>query len=390
MKKAIINANLYLPDGIYKNKVLMMEDGIITAVTNVPDLGAEILDAAGSNLAAGLIDIQLNGGEEYYFSEHINTTTLDDMQQACLNEGTTHFMPCLISSPKENILEAIELVKNYVQQNKTVLGIHLEGPFLNPNKRGAHNLAYVRKPTNEELEEIIKYGKNVIKIITIAPDQFSKEQLSILIESGITISMGHTDLTYEEAQKYFDEGIHLVTHLFNAMSQFGHRTPGMVGAVLDNEKVYAPIILDGAHTHYAAARIAFRIKKEKLFLITDSSFLGRKKLAFHLRHLSVGLITNDDFESNLMDDVTNGWLPEQYYRAKEAKFDDLIIQPMLELCWGLYDDTRQHKLRGSDKLSDESLKIIARCILFLHSDQEYKWPYFDTWAILSRQKKATS
>jgi len=104
----------------------------------------------------------------------------------------------------------------------------------------------------------------------------------------------------------------------------------------------------------------------------------RRKLAFHLRHLSVGLISNDDFESNLMDDVTNGWLPEQYYRAKEAKFDDQIIQPMLELCWGLYDDTRNHKLKGSDKLSAESLKIIARCILFLHSDQEYNWPYFDT------------
>ena len=104
----------------------------------------------------------------------------------------------------------------------------------------------------------------------------------------------------------------------------------------------------------------------------------RKKLAFHLRHLSVGLITNDDFESNLMEDVTNGWLPEQYYRAKESKIDDPIIQPMLELCWGLYDDTRQHKLKGSDKLSEESLKIIARCILFLHSDQDYNWPYFDT------------
>ena len=104
----------------------------------------------------------------------------------------------------------------------------------------------------------------------------------------------------------------------------------------------------------------------------------RKKLAFHLRHLSVGLITNDDFESNLMDDVTNGWLPEQYYRAKEAKVDDPIIQPTLELCWGLYDDTRQHKLKGSDKLPDQSLKVIARCILFLQTDREYEWPYFDT------------
>ena len=104
----------------------------------------------------------------------------------------------------------------------------------------------------------------------------------------------------------------------------------------------------------------------------------RKKLAFHLRHLSVGLISNDDFENNLADEVTNGWLPEQYYRSKKAKMDDPIIIPMLELCWGLYDDTRSHKLKGRDKLSDESLKIIARCILFLQTDLEYEWPYFDT------------
>ena len=103
----------------------------------------------------------------------------------------------------------------------------------------------------------------------------------------------------------------------------------------------------------------------------------RKQLAIHLRHLSVGLLSNDDFESNLMDDVTNGWLPEQYYRAKEAKSDDQIIQPLLELCWGLYDDTRNHKLTGRDKLPEESIKIIARCILFLQTDKVYEWPYFN-------------
>lgn len=103
----------------------------------------------------------------------------------------------------------------------------------------------------------------------------------------------------------------------------------------------------------------------------------RRKLAFHLRHLSVGLISNDDFEERLMDDVTNGWLPEQYYKSEEAKLDDKIIQPILELCWGLYDDTRNHKLRGSDKLPEQSLKLIARCILFLQVDKEYEWPYFD-------------
>jgi hypothetical protein len=104
----------------------------------------------------------------------------------------------------------------------------------------------------------------------------------------------------------------------------------------------------------------------------------RKKLAHHLRHLSVGLISNDDFENNIADDVTNGWLPEQYHRSKTVKNDDPIIHPMLELCWELYDDTRRHKLVGSDGLTDESLKIVARWILFLQSDKEYEWPYFDT------------
>ena len=106
----------------------------------------------------------------------------------------------------------------------------------------------------------------------------------------------------------------------------------------------------------------------------------RKKLALHLRHLSVGVITNDDFENVIVDDVSDGWLPEQYYRSKQAKSDleDPIIRPMLELCWGLYDDTRQHTLTKYDALPAESLKIIARCILFLHSDKEYEWAYFDT------------
>lgn len=106
----------------------------------------------------------------------------------------------------------------------------------------------------------------------------------------------------------------------------------------------------------------------------------RRKLAFHLRQLSVGLTTNDDFEEAVMDDVSDGWLPEQYYRSKIAKSDndDPIIKPMLELCWGLYDDTKNHKLTGRHQLTGEALKIIARCILFLHSDREYEWPYFDT------------
>lgn len=296
MKKAIINACLFTSESIVENKVLQLENGFITAIADEPEAGSAIIDADGENLAAGLIDIQLNGGESLYFSENISEATLDDMQQACLKEGTTHFLPCLISSPQQNILQAIEVVKNYAKKNKAVLGLHLEGPFLNPEKRGAHNPDYVRKPTDKELADIINHGKDIIKIITIAPDQFTLAQIKMLQEAGMLISMGHTAISYEQAQQYFEEGIQLVTHLFNAMSQFGHRQPGMVGAVLDNENVYAPIILDGAHTHLAAARIAFKIKKEKLFLISDASFLGRKKTSFHSSFLNAAL--KDGFYRN--------------------------------------------------------------------------------------------
>lgn len=98
----------------------------------------------------------------------------------------------------------------------------------------------------------------------------------------------------------------------------------------------------------------------------------RKKLAFHLRQLAIGLTSNDDFESNIADDVTFGWLPEQYYRAKEAKEDDAVIRPMLEFCWNLYSDLENHKLVGKYKLSDRELKLIAGYILFLHTDYEYE------------------
>ena len=103
----------------------------------------------------------------------------------------------------------------------------------------------------------------------------------------------------------------------------------------------------------------------------------RKKLALHLRHLTVGQITNDDFEERITEEVSFGWLPEQYYRAKEAKSDDPIIRPMLELSWCLYSDLERHKLTGGRKLADKQLKDIARFILFLHSDFEYEWPYID-------------
>lgn len=306
MKKALVNCTVYSGSEIIKNAVVVCENGVITAVQ--PDIpqNIELTDLQGTNIAPGMIDIQINGGEEFYFSEDPSKEALQDICESSLKYGATHVLPCLISSPKEKILQAIETIKNFMADNTMVLGMHLEGPFMNPEKRGAHSAAIIRKPTNAELEEIIRYGKGAIKMITIAPEMFTEEQLDMLLESDIVISAGHSNMNYEQAQYYFNKGIHLVTHLYNAMTQMGHRAPGIVGAVFNNDSIYAPIVLDGAHCHYAAARIAYGIKKDKLFLLSDAAFLGRKK---------------QSFDSPLLDAT----LVEGYYRNREGNLAGAAI-----------------------------------------------------------------
>ena len=296
MKKALVNCVIHSGSSLTSEGNIIVGDGrIISVGDDIPE-GIQRIDMQGMNIAPGMIDIQVNGGETFYFSEDPAEEALQDIYDSSLKYGATHVLPCLISSPKEKILQAIETVKSFREKNNRVIGMHLEGPFMNPAKRGAHNAAIIRKPTNQELEEIIRYGKDAIKMITIAPEMFTDDQLDMLLDSGIVVSAGHSDMNYEQAQFYFNKGIRLVTHLFNAMTQMGHREPGIVGAVFSNDAVYAPVILDGAHCHYAAAKIAYRIKKDKLFLLSDAAFLGRKKESFDSPLLDATLV--DGFYRN--------------------------------------------------------------------------------------------
>ena len=299
MKQAIINTTVHTGDEIITNGVIIIENGKIIAVQKDIPNDLETIDLKGKHIAAGFIDIQINGGEQLYFSQTPTEEAIQDIYDASLKYGTTQVLPCLISSSHETILQGIEAVRDYRNKHDNgIIGMHLEGPFLNPLKRGAHSIDQVRKPTNAELEEIIRLGKGVIKVITIAPECFTDEQLNMLLESDIAISIGHSTVTHKEAQVYFSKGIKLVTHLFNAMTQFGHREPGLVGAALENENVFAPVILDGAHCDYAAAKLAYKLKQDKFFLISDATFLGRKVEIFNWdnfdAHLDNGFYRNDD------------------------------------------------------------------------------------------------
>ncbi|MGC4233285.1 MAG: N-acetylglucosamine-6-phosphate deacetylase [Niabella sp.] len=287
MLTAVINAVIYTGNDIVCDKVLLIENSKIEGFMDEAPANATIYDAKGKNIAPAFIDIQPNGGYDLYFSKEVSEAALDDMYQASLDHGTGFIVPTLISSDFVTILKAIDIVRSFKQKQPGVLGMHLEGPFINIEKRGAHPAHIIRKPADEELHTIVKAGSDIIKIITIAPECFTERQLQLLLDSGINVSIGHSNINYDQAQHYFSKGITLVTHLYNAMTQMGHRECGLVGATFDNNNVYAPLILDGGHCHYAAARIAYRQKGDKLILLSDASFLGRKKQRFHWENLSI-------------------------------------------------------------------------------------------------------
>lgn len=279
MSYQIFADKVYTGHSLLTSQIITIENGKISAIEPSEKIqGVKHVQ----NICAGLFDVHINGGERFHFTEKADEETIDDIYQASLLEGTAYVFPTLITSSLENILKGIEATRNYMSENPDsgVLGMHLEGPFLNPIKRGAHLTEYVRKPSDTELEAIISQGKDVIKMITIAPEMFTPEQIDMLLASGIVVSAGHSNANYEEASQAFGQGINLVTHLYNAMSAFGHRQPGLVGATFDTDSVYAPIIVDGVHCDYAAARIAYKAKKDKLFLISDALFVGEKVTEF--------------------------------------------------------------------------------------------------------------
>src|SRR5690606_34283948 len=158
---------------------------------------------------------------DLYFSKELSEASLQDMYQAGIDHGTGYIPPTLISSDFKTFVIAIEAAKNFMQRQSGVLGMRLVGSVISAYNRRSHPAAVIRRPTDEELKQIIAAGKDVIKIITIAPECFTDDQLQLLLDSGVNVAIGHTAVTYDQAQYYFSKGIRLVTHLYNAMNQMG-------------------------------------------------------------------------------------------------------------------------------------------------------------------------
>ncbi len=295
----IVASKVYSGAQIRHHQQISIANGQITGIQDAaPGAAADF-----ENLAPALFDTHINGGEHRYFTRDADEETLNDIVLSAEKYGTGFVLPALITSSPENIMKGIQAVKDYKAKypGSGLAGMHLEGPFLNVHKRGAHLEKYIRKPDMGFLREIIAHGRDCIRIITVAPENFTDDLLDLLLESGINVSAGHSNATLQEAQHAFDRGVRLVTHLYNAMSPFTHRAPGLIGASLGDGRVFAPIIPDGTHCDFEALRIAFKCKKEKLFLISDALFQGRKTGSFQWEEFDA-FLKNDQYvnsEGNL-------------------------------------------------------------------------------------------
>lgn len=280
------NGKIFVEETFVEGQVIVTNHHKIQGVEQRAAQSLDI-DANGGYIIPGFVDLQLNGGGGAYYTNNLTEAGMKTIFEAYLKYGTTSCLPTLITSGLETILEGIELTRQLMEAQKFgVLGMHLEGPFFNPIKRGAHPKRFIRNPTDAELRTIIKHGAGVIKIITLAPELFTDRQLSMLKEAGFILSAGHSMATYQQAMASFEKGITKVTHLFNAMSPLQSRAPGLVGAALDSD-IWTSIIVDGVHINYAAVRLAYQLKKESLFLITDAVFKDAPVEGAHLSGLPI-------------------------------------------------------------------------------------------------------
>ena len=256
-------------DWLY-NQQIVIEDGIIQSVS--PDMETPFVsNNTPCFVAPAFIDFQVYGAAQKLLAVYPEADTLQVMYDVFSGEGTCLFQPTLATNTTEVFHKGIDAVRDYWQRGgKGVAGLHLEGPWLHPLRRGAHIESLIHAPTVKEVESLLAYGEGVIKTITIAPEVCSEDVLKLLLSSDVILSAGHSNATFTQATESFEKGISAVTHLFNAMSPLHHREPGLVGAALQHKSVLASIIPDGHHVDFAAIQIAKKLMGDRLFAITDA------------------------------------------------------------------------------------------------------------------------
>ncbi len=272
---ALCCAKLFDGEAFHDDQAVVIEDGRIVAFTPVAQLDPSIERQmlSGGLLAPGFIDAQVNGGGGVLFNEQPTVEGARTIAQTHRRFGSTAFLPTLITDTPDITARAVAAARSAIADNAVpgVVGLHLEGPFLAPSRKGAHDGSLIREMSEADVEELAGLGIETL-LLTIAPDQVAPRLIRKLVDGGVIVSLGHSDASYEIVCAAIEAGARGVTHLFNAMSPLTHRAPGMVGAALDSGQLWCGIIADGHHVHPAALRLALRAKAGpgRLFLVTDA------------------------------------------------------------------------------------------------------------------------
>jgi N-acetylglucosamine-6-phosphate deacetylase len=271
---ALVNGRVLTDQGFAEGLAVLIEGSKIAALVPRDDARVSTLpahDLRGSLLAPGFIDCQVNGGGGVLFNDAPQVHTIRQIAAAHRRFGTTGLLPTLISDDTQTMRAAIQAVAAAIEQGVSgVLGIHLEGPYLSPQRKGIHNAAKFHEPDAADIELVcsLPAGKT---LLTLAPEHVSIDTLRTLAARGIVLAAGHTSASYAQTRDALAAGMRGFTHLYNAMSPLLGREPGVVGAALEDAESWCGIIVDGQHVHPAALRVALAAKpKGKVFLVTDA------------------------------------------------------------------------------------------------------------------------
>lgn len=269
-REILSGARLFDGTRFIDGHALVIEDGEITAILPADKAPAEGRREIAGIIAPGFLDLQVNGGGGLMVD---GTTDLAALRHICAAHrglGTAAILPTLITDTPEATASVIAAgIAAAGAGVPGFLGLHLEGPHLDPRRKGAHDPALIRPMTGEDLARLCDAARRLPALmVTLAPEAATPEQIATLSGAGAIVSLGHSDCDYDTARAAFEAGASCATHLFNAMSQLGHRTPGLVGAILSGH-ARAGLIADGIHVHPAAMRTTLAARPEGIFLVTD-------------------------------------------------------------------------------------------------------------------------
>jgi N-acetylglucosamine-6-phosphate deacetylase len=298
---AIVNGRIAAGTGVLDRATLRVDAGRIEAVEPGVTGGAdETIDLDGGWLMPGFVDTQVNGGGGVLFNDAPSVEGIRAIGAAHAPFGTTAFLPTLISDDPHRIVAALAAAEAAIEAAVPgVVGVHIEGPFLNVARKGIHDETKFRRLDGDMLAILCAPHRGRV-VLTLAPELCDPADVARLIAAGVIVSAGHSDATYAEFGAARAAGMTGVTHLFNAMSPLHHRTPGVVGAALDDQQVYCGLIADGVHVHPATLRIACRARPaDRLMLVTDAMpSVGTTDKNFMLQgraiHVEDGICVNID------------------------------------------------------------------------------------------------